>query len=190
MEMSFFERKPNNIFGVDDAVIGSAVAFSQTPAGREITDSIGDFLHGKPEDKSNAAFQAFLPQIKQLPYLPTKQDMINASQSWEPHIRQAIADGYDPNVGAWDSPKDDWKGAVVSLNPIQAIMFKGHNEHHTLSSNVNATPPAPVQKKLLNSLSGAADISALGLSENTIAYLALAALFVTALVIFLTRNNS
>lgn len=112
--------------GIVEAIISGAIT------------GIASLFKKGSEDKSTVGYQNFLATVDRGKIFPSKSEMTLASDKWEAHFKNAVAASYDPTTGTWSSTSDDWKGAVTSLTPITANVFKGSGEHGTLMSAVNS----------------------------------------------------
>jgi len=153
MEMTFFEPQ-NRYERVNDAdnettnkaaLTGTGLAIGG-PVAAGILVGLDSIASGLNQQMKNAANEGLYNYIKAtgtrgLPYYPTKGEMAAAAKTggWEDHILQAIMWAYDDKTGTWDAPLDDWKGAVFSINPIKAYIFKGAGQKYEKDSNIVAT---------------------------------------------------
>jgi len=118
------------------------------PAGAQAGAAAGQAnanANASSANQKTAGLNKFLQMYgdRGLPYFPSKTEMLRAANEagWESHIKLALQ-FYDENKGTWNFPLDDWVGAVFSINPIRAMIFKGAGEQYEKDSNVVATDNA------------------------------------------------
>ena len=113
---------------------------------RNIAEGAGKIFGIGKEDKSDVGFKAYKNQAGQLPFYPTKEEVIKAAQQgkWQAVEIPAIQASYNPQDGTWK--RGDWNFAVSNTSPIQAKYFKGAKEAGGYTSNVNAAVPVVVSQ--------------------------------------------